>query len=113
MSERIDDGGPVFPCVVETVTKMTYTIDDPQAAAFGETREREVPVKYNSSGMSLRDWFAGQALIGLSAGWAMLRHTDDAAAMHGGPTIPDEAEDAYRYADAMLAARKLLNGGVA
>jgi hypothetical protein len=41
-------------------------------------------------GMSLRDWFAGQALVGLST------HFDPAVA----------ADRAYSLADAMLAARR-------
>lgn len=48
-------------------------------------------------GMSLRDWFAGQALIGiiarpLSPGEGLCEHSI--------------AQGAYEYADAMLAARK-------
>jgi len=50
-----------------------------------------------AEGMTLRDWFAGQALAGLSTGAAF--------------TVPNEAESAeaaqvaYRLADAMLAER--------
>jgi hypothetical protein len=46
-------------------------------------------------GMSLRDWFAGMTLAGISANpdWR--------------PTDPSSiAADAYRHADAMLAARQ-------
>lgn len=64
-----DDGGPAFP----------------SHGSMGEVTHE---------GMSLRDWFAGQALAGLLAadvesGWAM-----EAA-----------AKTAYRYADAMMQAR--------
>lgn len=45
-------------------------------------------------GMSLRDWFAGQALVGLLAS-----NTD-----YAGPDAP--AVEAYQVADAMLEARK-------
>lgn len=46
-------------------------------------------------GMSLRDWFAGQALAGIGAQWAMESLS------------PDElAEAAYEVADAMLSARQ-------
>ena len=50
------------------------------------------------AGMSLRDWFAGQAMSGLILGYQQA---------YGSPTSrPDEvASEAYRYADAMLAAR--------
>lgn len=52
-------------------------------------------------GMSLRDWFAGQALAGiLAGGFADTIPHDD---VNGGG---DAAFFAYQYADAMLAARK-------
>ena len=47
----------------------------------------------SQSGMTLRDWFAGQALTG----WI--------AAIDGHPLPEDAAMVAYSYADAMLAAR--------
>lgn len=47
-------------------------------------------------GMSLRDYFAGQALIA-AAGWAVSEKHWDPAAI---------AEDAYAVADALLEARK-------
>ena len=46
-------------------------------------------------GMTLRDWFAGQALSGLSA------HPAGSAGQW-----PDLASDAYKAADAMLAQRE-------
>ena len=50
----------------------------------------------------LRDWFAGKALAGLLA-----------ESMHGKsrPTPNTTAHNCYRYADAMLAARKTINKG--
>lgn len=74
---QIDNGGPVMPVVLE------------KAAQDGGY------IRIPWPGMSLRDWFAGQALIGLVAGRVV-----------GDLTIEGEAVDAYRYADAMLAARK-------
>jgi len=51
-------------------------------------------------GMTLRDWFAGQAMVGiLSGGFADTVPHDD---IGGGS---DVAFFAYQYADAMLAAR--------
>ena len=47
----------------------------------------------SSAGMSLRDWFAGQALNG------------DASRERTHFNYDDIAEHAYRFADAMLAAR--------
>lgn len=67
MSAAIDDGGPAF------------------AAGYHPNGNSA-----DQSGMTLRDWFAGQAMIGMLASpnarnWC--------------------AEDSYVYADAMIAAR--------
>lgn len=70
MTDKRDDGGPAFP--------------------WGEHRT-------HLGGMSLRDWFAGQALAGLLA--------------HGGLIAGDDllerlAKDAGNIADAMLVERR-------
>ena len=67
MSTQRNDGGPAFP----------------------------YPVKYFGVGMSLRDWFAGQALVGLCA------HDGT----HGVHDVKTTTGRAYEVADAMLAAR--------
>ena len=69
---QINDGGPAFP-----------------SDRFGER------------GMSLRDWFAGQALAGLIA----------CPNTSGGEK--DFARNAYKLADAMLAERETRKGGEA
>jgi hypothetical protein len=77
MSSLINDGGPAFPSVGE---------------GFGNP-------SYSAPGMTLRDWFAGQALAG---------------AVGFSPSNPfrkyDQPEDVaaacYRFADAVLAARE-------
>jgi hypothetical protein len=74
MSDPIDDGGPAFPA-------GTYCNN------FGD----EVPMR----GMSLRDWFAGQALAGMRANPALAKLQPGGA-----------AADAFADADAMLRARK-------
>lgn len=66
MSEQINDGGPAFPA----------------------------PYNNDGVGMSLRDWFAGQALVALP-------HTGCGGDLH----IEDAAKAAYQMADAMLKAR--------
>ena len=71
MSTKPKDGGPAFPCA-------DFKMDVLQ------------------TGMTLRDWFAGQALAGLRA------LSDDDA---GGMDYSNFAATAYKQADAMLAAR--------
>lgn len=80
MSDEQKDGGPAFPS-----HPGIYTAD----ADGGQIRRLDAP------GMTLRDWFAGQALAGMAGIWQ--KEGLDAA---------DIASDAYRLADAMLAARK-------
>ena len=62
---KIDDGGPAFPL-----------------------HERDDALR----GMTLRDWFAGQALLAM-------RYT-------GATAYKDDAEACYKMADAMIQARK-------
>lgn len=91
----MNDGGPAFPVMVNQV-EMTGS---------------EVAIEH--SGMSLRDWFAGQVLT-LSA-VAMMNHI--VAAAVNGHMISEEdlekyavdktAKDAYLYADAMIERRKI------
>lgn len=53
-------------------------------------------------GMSLRDWFAGQALVGILA-----EPTDAEGYAVAKEAVPDVcAADAYAIADAMIAARE-------
>lgn len=77
----LQHGGPAFPMRATFTRGLTKT-----TAEF--------------KGMSLRDWFAGQALVGiLSGGFANTIPHDDA---EGGRQA---AAFAYQYADAMLKAR--------
>lgn len=82
MSE-IETGGPAFPC------EQHETLDGSWNQTF-------------DPGMTLRDWFAGQALhaiIGLAA-------SPDFQSKSGSPmTELDFAESSYHFADAMLTAR--------
>jgi hypothetical protein len=70
----INDGGPAFPSVGE---------------GFGNP-------SYSAPGMTLRDWFAGQALAGMG-----VECTSDEFCHSS------VAECAYAYADAMLRAREV------
>ena len=71
----IKDGGPAFPARIPLVH------DDDQGKDYPD---------YAESGMSLRDWFAGHALIGLT-----IRNRPGDILMR----------DAYALADAMLTER--------
>lgn len=75
----IDDGGPAFPCDPD---KHWFYTGEPNIGAMG---------------MSLRDWFAGQAL----AGWLATFNDDQV------PTsVKSVAKYMYEIADAMLAEQK-------
>lgn len=75
------DGGPAFPNVpVDAPNHGLIT-----ASEWGA-----------DTGMSLRDWFAGQALAGI---WASFESTDE-------PELSIVAEMAYETADAMLSERE-------
>lgn len=79
---NINDGGPAFP--------------NPYVPEYGE----------KSSGLSVRDWFAGQAL----AGWLESFPGDTS---HPGETskyAANIANGSYALADAMLKAREASNG---
>lgn len=100
---KIDDGGPAF---ASTIT-IAAGSNDPYTGEKAVANER----RYLFAGMSLRDYFAGQALAGMLAdttthvgfissngtGWPKAEGKFRAAV----------AECAYAHADAMLAARKV------
>ena len=81
-SDEIDDGGPAFPTRVFRDVSCSNK--------YGESIVKGVLI--DKGGMSLRDWFAGQALAGIIARYS----TDNAES---------DARVAYQYADAMLKLR--------
>ncbi len=81
------DGGPAFPALVGTGNYVT------QPSQYGGG-SAAVLVMSREAGMSLRDWFAGQALSALIA-----RHRADVS-------WSDVAPRAYEIADEMLAVRE-------
>lgn len=78
MSGEINTGGPAFPQ------------NDLSGYGMG-------PAERNNGGMTLRDWFAGQALNGLICANDGIEGTDPLRAI---------AFASYAMADAMLAARE-------
>lgn len=78
-----DNGGPAFPQ------------NDLSAYGMG-------PCDIGNDGMSLRDWFAGQALIGVGT-WMP---TSGGSNLSSKTAMSARAVWAYEQADAMLAARK-------
>ena len=83
MAEQRDsqkNGGPAFPGPPIEVTSLGSRVP-------------------HADGMSLRDWFAGQALSGLIA-----------APEYDGRNCDEYAGWAYKHADALLAARSKATG---
>lgn len=78
MTTPINDGGPAFPVAPEH---------------NGYPRDAHGPGYGTGTGMSLRDYFAAQAIAGMLAN----------PELDG--DFPVFARDAYRYADALLATR--------
>ena len=76
--------------------------DDNKSFAFPCTGEGYNSSHYTQKGMTLRDYFAGQALIGIVASGSFRDLTDS------GDDSPHEtiASYAYGYADAMLSERE-------
>lgn len=73
---------------------MSERQDEPAFAAIATSPTGDV---YHQTGMTLRDWFAGQALAGMfhHDGWLSTLDGDETEAAHR----------AYRIANAMLAER--------
>jgi len=87
MTEKIDDGGSAFPEIV------TYPDEDRSLRSYSNVMSQ--------GGMSLRDYFAAQAM-------AAMIGTAAAPCLSGlGGIECVTAEAAYAMADAMIAARKV------
>lgn len=114
---KINDGGPAFPQIKSTITAFS---DDGVPLGSGITGFQ--------AGMSLRDWFAGQALVGICSRTQGVyvwndpprkkkeKHTERSGTLNSffGEMATDEDREqstefhvraAYEYADAMLAVR--------
>ena len=93
MAGKIDDGGAAFPQLKNTGLARL----DPDGGAQMD--------KECTGGMTLRDWFAGQALVGILAN----PDISSSAARCDVSTEEfreDTARAAFAAADAMIAARK-------
>lgn len=97
MSNEKADGGPAFP-------QHDLSGYGMGPAMRGFVPGDEMSGRYEVEGMSLRDWFAGQALGGLLAGRAVLVDPEWNH-LNGEPRNDRMADVAYAYADAMLAER--------
>lgn len=93
---KIDDGGPAYPRPIGHTPNI--------GASFSRAQE----------GMTLRDYFAGQFLAGIAANPAMVNRRGTKTSWSYGEdawTMEQFAKDmsfeAYRVADAMLAARAI------
>lgn len=82
MSQSKDDGGPAFP-----------------------TEPNTQPGFYRHHGMSLRDWFAGQALAGMLSDGGTQAIVSRLAREGGVRSVDYMANAAYDFAGAMLAER--------
>ena len=88
----IDTGGPAFP--QPTIVGINGEVHD-----FGSP----------SLGMTLLDWFAGQAMQGLIASGCIVpcrSTTPEGIEAERKAYAKEVATSSYRYADAMIAARK-------
>jgi hypothetical protein len=82
----VKDGGPAFP-------RAGFWSDDGPCATDTQPQ----------GGMSLRDWFAGQALVAIIQVTSAGLHQP--SKKHGCRVVEAIALDAYEMADAMIAAR--------
>ncbi len=94
----MNDGGPAFP----TLTPAMFS------STAGEMPKVVEGSQYHEGGMSLRDWFAGQAMAYLPL---MLMRTDantrpgEIETSRKLTNVPQVAEWAYEIADALLTER--------
>ena len=99
MADKINDGGPVYPC------RVTPKIEDvrafKEAGDFGLLQARELAA--NHTGMSLRDAAALAALQGFIATGKPPRLSD---ALPGETVAQFFARQAFDTADAFIAARE-------
>lgn len=84
MGEKKNDGGPAFP--------------QPDLSGYGMGPRADENGMYQVAGMTLRDWFAGQALVEWSSTLTRGIGTDEIQKAR-------IAKICYQFADAMIAER--------
>jgi hypothetical protein len=96
---KIDDGGAAFPCESAQVA-----LRNELAKQFGYEINEMLVLANKNNGMTLRDWFAGQALAGI-----LSRLADSTIVVNGVPLTYDAF--AYVMADAMIAEKRKREAG--
>ena len=106
---RKDDGGPAFPYACRQYEAM-------EKCAMHQVNDADCREECESEGMSLRDWFAGQALVGNIVMGALCSALEkepcEKAYEYGAPCLCEDgsweqfAEYSYAIADAMLKERE-------
>lgn len=96
MSTKIEDGGTAFP---SKVVSRLVAREIPNS--FGQMEA--VPEYTETKGMSLRDWFAGQAVIGIAEPMMQAGFKEKISVERQAENI---AAAAYFIADKMISARK-------
>lgn len=104
MSEALNNGGPAFP-MQDSQAIHAYAIAKVQGLAESSERDQQYMKARAEAigGMSLRDYYAGQALTGLLHFWTM---TCSLTGEIRDPKTPELAKQAFEMADAMLKARE-------
>lgn len=90
MDTPLGDGGPAFPCTVDSTQPLGRQVGNTAWEAYG---------------LTMRDYFAGQALVGCFNFWVQVKNQ---GATIGDPDRDAITELAYEYADAMIRARTAL-----
>lgn len=89
------DGGPAFPVSTEVA-------DPASGASYGHQDSRTT---WQFPGMTIRDWFAGKALAAMLGSDTILDTFNDVVKATGISRSEWMADQAYKFADAMLAER--------
>ena len=90
MTDKIDDGGPAFPAPIPPTYEVHADVD-------GTVTADDI-----TSGMSLRQWYAGMALHGATANSDLILSSERIAKETGFVQEKLIAELCFAHADAMI-----------